>query len=277
MRILCGFARVSRSGYYRWLTNADELDRDHHNYLMVKAVFDRSRGTSGWRSIKMRLPWMNHKKIQRIMRKYGLVTRVRRRNPYKAIMKKRMEHRVFPNRLQRAFGQKTPFQVFCTDITYIPFQNHYMYLSVVKDIASGEVMAWNISDGLEMNLVLDTVKHIPQEACAQAMIHSDQGFHYTNPQYSEVIQERGMVQSMSGKGNCIDNAPIESFFGHMKDELDHQSCSSFEELRLKIDRYMQYYNYERKQWTRHKMSPVAYRKYLLSTSKSEGVGSQSVY
>jgi len=212
----------------------------------------------------MRLPEMNHKKIQRIMRKYGLFAKVRRRNPYKAIMKKRMEHRIFPNKLQREFHQVIPFKVFCTDITYIPFQSVFAYLSVIKDIATGEVVAWNLSLYLEMNLVTETVRRIPLNSCENIMIHSDQGFHYTNPAYAEMVRELKMIQSMSGKGNCIDNAPIESFFGHMKDELNYRSCGSFEELRLKIDEYMRYYNHERKQWTRNKMAPVEYRNFLLA-------------
>jgi len=223
----------------------------------------------------MRLPEMNHKKIQRIMRKYELLAKVRKRNPYKAIMKKRMEHRVFPNKLQRMFDQVVPFKVFCTDITYIPCQSAFAYLSVVKDIASGEVVAWNLSRGLEEALVLDTIRNMPRVQ-SDTMIHSDQGFHYTNPQYIEAVKELKMVQSMSGKGNCIDNAPVESFFGHMKDELDYKSCKIFEELRLKIDEYMRYYNYERKQWTRNKMSPVQYREHLL-TKSSVGVGFESVH
>ena len=222
----------------------------------------------------MRLPHMNHKKIQRIMRKYDLVTKVRKRNPYKAIMQKRLEHRVFPNTLDRAFDQTVPFTVFCTDITYIHFQSAFAYLSVVKDIASGEVVAWNLSDGLEETLVLDTIRNMPRVS-DNAMIHSDQGFHYTNPQYIAVVEALGMTQSMSGKGSCIDNAPIESFFGHMKDELDYQSCASFEELRSHIDEYMQYYNHKRKQWARNKMAPVAYRDHLL-TKLSVGVGFESV-
>jgi len=223
----------------------------------------------------MRLPAMNHKKIQRIMREYGLLAKVRKRNPYKAIMKERLEHRVFPNTLDRAFDQTVPFTVFCTDITYIPFQSAFAYLSVVKDIASGEVVAWNLSLGLEEKLVLETMWRMPRVS-EDAMIHSDQGFHYTNPQYIAAVEALGMVQSMSGKGNCIDNAPIESFFGHMKDELDYASCTSIEELRSKVDEYMRYYNYERKQWTRNKMSPVQYRKHLL-TKSSVGVGFESVY
>jgi len=179
----------------------------------------------------MRLEAMNHKKIQRIMRKYDLITKVRKKNPYKAIMKKRMEHRIFPNKLQREFNQLVPYKVFCTDITYIPFQGVFAYLSVIKDIASGEVVAWNLSLYLEEILVTDTLKNMRLDSHEGIMIHSDQGFHYTNPDYIEFVKELGMIQSMSGKGSCIDNAPIESFFGHMKDELDYMSCNTFEELR----------------------------------------------
>lgn len=212
----------------------------------------------------MRLKTMNHKKIQRIMRKYGLITKVRRKNPYKQMMKKNLEHRTFPNRLRREFSQTIPFRVFCTDITYIPFHSRFAYLSVIKDIATAEVVAWNLSLFLDVALVTDTVKKMALNSYEDIMIHSDQGFHYTNPSYIEILKELKMVQSMSGKGKCIDNAPIESFFGHLKDELDYQSCQSFEELRLAIDEYMRYYNYERKQWTRKKMSPVEYRNHLLS-------------
>jgi transposase InsO family protein len=246
------------------LRHADEPDKDYDDYLKVKEIFDKGKGTYGWRSLKMRLPNMNHKKIQRIMRKYDLVATVRRKNPYKQMMKKSMEHRVFPNKLHREFHQIEPYKVFCTDITYIPFLSRFAYLSVIKDIATGEVVAWNISLYLEMTLVTGTLKNMKLASYENIMIHSDQGFHYTNPAYIEIVKELKMIQSMSGKGKCIDNAPIESFFGHMKDELDYESCGSFEELRLAIDEYMRYYNYERKQWTRKKMTPVEYRNHLLA-------------
>ena len=257
-------AGVSRSGYYEWRKSADLPEKDHNDYLKVKAIFDKGRGKYGWRSIKMRLPEMNHKKIQRIMRKYGLVVKVRRRNPYKAIMQKTMEHRIFENKLQREFSQIVPFKVFCTDITYIFFHHRFVYLSVIKDIASGEVVAWNLSMFLEMTLVTETLRAMKLDSYENIMIHSDQGFHYTNPVYIEIVKQLKMIQSMSGKGNCIDNAPIESFFGHMKDELEYHFCKTFEELRLVIDEYMRYYNHERKQWERKKMTPVEYRNHLLA-------------
>lgn len=266
MKILCALSHVSRSGYYKYLRRSEEPDKDHLDYLAVKKVFDEGKGTFGWRSIKMRLEAMNHKKIQRIMRKYDLTVRVRRRNPYKQMMKKNLEHRIFPNKLQREFHQVVPFKIFCTDITYIPFLSRFAYLSVVKDIATGEVMAWNLSLFMEITLVTDTLKNMKLESYEDILIHSDQGFHYTNPSYIELVKELKMIQSMSSKGKCIDNAPIESFFGHMKDELEYKDCTTFEELRLKIDEYMRYYNHKRKQWTRNKMAPVDYRNHLLAKS-----------
>jgi putative transposase len=251
-------ADVSRSGYYKWLLHANEPDRDYNDYLKVKEVFDQGKGKWGWRNIKMRLKAMNHKKIQRIMRKYDLIATVRKKNPYKHLMRKSLEHRIFPNKLQREFHQMIPFKVFCTDITYIPFQNRFAYLSVIKDVATAEVVAWNVSMYMEMSLVTGTIENLKLDSYENIMIHSDQGFHYTNPAYINLVRELKMIQSMSGKGKCIDNAPIESFFGHLKDELNYESCKTFN---------MRYYNYERKQWTRNKMTPVEYRKYLLFQSK----------
>lgn len=271
MRILCELADVSRCGYYNWLRHADEPDKDYKDYLTIKEVFDQGKGKYGWRSIKMRLKAMNHKKIKRIMRKFCLITKVRKKNPYKEMMKKNLEHRTFPNKLQREFHQIIPFKVFCTDITYIPLENRFVYLSVIKDIATGEIVAWNLSLSLEIVLVTDMVRNMRLESYENVMIHSDQGFHYTNPAYIEILKELKMIQSMSGKGKCIDNAPIESFFGHMKDELDYKSCRSFEEIRSKIAEYMQYYNNERKQWTKKKMTPVEYRNHLLSQKEGTWV------
>lgn len=211
---------------------------------------------------------MNHKKVLRIMRKYGLVTKIRRKNPYKAIMKKSLAHRTFSNKLAREFKQTTPFSVLCTDITYLPYNHHFAYLSVIKDVASGEVVAWNLAPHLEMKLVLDTVKFMQEThyetQLKNAMIHSDQGFHYTNPLYIEMVKELNMVQSMSGKGNCIDNAPIESFFGHLKDEVEYKTCKTFSEVYEKIEEYMEYYNNGRRQWGLKKMTPVQYRNHLLA-------------
>ena len=213
---------------------------------------------------------MNHKKVMRIMKKYNLITKVRRSNPYKAIMKKTLEHRTFENKLNREFNQETPYRFFCTDITYIFFNYLPAYLSVIKDIASGEVIAWKVSRRINMDLVLKTVECMEKneriDSLKNIMIHSDQGFHYTNPLYIDKIKELGMIQSMSRKGNCIDNAPMESFFGHLKDDVDYKACQTFKELRFLVDEYMLEYNNERPQWGLGKMTPVQYRNHLLVTA-----------
>lgn len=207
---------------------------------------------------------MNHKKIIRLKNKYGFTTKVRRKNPYKMIMKKSQEHRTCDNLLQREFKQGKPKKVGCTDITYIPFNHRFAYLSVLKDIASKEVLAWNLQPNLGMELVLDTIKMLDEEQ-KYMLIHSDQGFHYTSPRYITMIKNHNLIQSMSRKGNCIDNAPIESFFGHLKDEIDYQNCQTFAELKEKVSDYIDYYNYDRPQWELKKMTPAEYRNHLLST------------
>lgn len=272
VEILCVIAQVSRSGYYKWLKHSDEPEKDYEDYLLIKKIFDKGKAKWGFRTIQMKLSEtkivMNHKKIIRIMKKYQLIVKIRKVNPYKAIMKKTMEHRTFENRLNREFDQAVPFRVFCTDITYLPLNHRFIYLSVIKDIASGEIMAWNLTGHLEMDLVINTIKNMKNNNTISSfeniMIHSDQGFHYTNPLYIKQIEELDMVQSMSRKGNCIDNAPIESFFGHLKDEVDYKSCKTFERLHSLIEEYMRYYNNERQQWELKKMTPVEYRNHLLS-------------
>ena len=260
-------ADVSRSGYYEWLKHADDEPKDYDDYLLIKEIFDAGKSKYGWRQVKMHLKRkkdvvMNHKKIIRIMRKYDLRTKIRRKNPYKAIMKKTAEHRTFSNQLDRQFTQTIPFRFFCTDITYLFYNNRVAYLSVVKDIASGEIAAWFLLPYITMELVLKTIQQM--KSYQNALIHSDQGFHYTNPEYIEKVKMLEMMQSMSRKGNCIDNAPIESFFGHFKDDVDYKICKTFEELYLLTENYIRYYNEERAQWSKNKMTPVAYRDHLLA-------------
>jgi putative transposase len=271
IRIGCTLAKVSRSGYHKWLPYADTEARDYADYRTIKTIFDAGKSKYGVRTIVMKLiergTPMNHKKVSRIMRMYGLRTTVRRRNPYKTIMKKTMAHRIFKNVLNRSFNQTIPYTVFCTDITYLPFHQGLAYLSVIKDIASGEIVAWHLAQNLSMELVLttlDNLKRDHRDTLAHALIHSDQGVHYTNPLYIDMVSTLAMVQSMSRKGDCIDNAPIESFFGHLKDEVAYKTAQTFQELYEMITMYMEYYNCERRQWDKQKMTPIQYRDHLLS-------------
>jgi len=271
---LCEIGEVSRSGYYKWLRNFDKPDKDTKDYELIREIFEKGKRKLGWRSVQMRLInerkiIMNHKKIQRIMRKYHLFVKIRSRNPYKNIAKKTQEHQTCENKLNRQFEQSVPLKVFCTDITYLFFSHHLAYLSVIKDICSGEIVVWKSSPHIDMDLVLKTVEvmknnvDLPISSFDNIMIHSDQGFHYTNPQYIKVVKDLNMVQSMSRKGNCIDNAPMESFFGHFKDDVDYKECRTYEELEVLIRDYIEYYNNERYQWDLKKMTPVQYRNHLL--------------
>jgi len=210
---------------------------------------------------------MNHKKIERIKSEFGLITKVRRRNPYKEIFKKTKEHRYFPNILDRQFKQAIPGVTLCTDITYLPFGKQIAYLSAVKDIASREIVGWSVAPNLQMGLVFSTLENLEKRLTEkQILLHSDQGFHYTNPEFIRRAKTLNLVQSMSRKGKCTDNGPMESFFGHFKDEVEYKSCQSFEELKQLTATYMSYYNTERRQWNLNKMTPTEYRQYLLKAS-----------
>ena len=274
---MCEIAQVSASGYYRWLQSKDQLPKDHEDYLVVKEIFNKGKGKWGWRTLQMKLKSlknivMNHKKIKRIQNKYHLIAKIRRKNPYKNMMKKNQQHKTFPNILNRQFSQVIPFRFFCTDITYIFFNNKVAYLSVVKDIASGEIVAWSLSMHIDMDLVLNTVLNMKNNtdisSLEDALIHSDQGFHYTNLDYISEIKKSDMIQSMSRKGNCIDNSPMETFFGHFKDEVDYKDCKTFEELKTLVGEYIRYYNTERQQWELKKMTPVDYRNHLLLVAQT---------
>jgi transposase InsO family protein len=272
--VLCEIGKVSRSGYYKWLKDSTKPDKDASDSKLIKEIFEKGKRKLGWRSIRMKLfnekqIVMNHKKISRIMKKYLLFAKIRRRNPYKDIAKKTQEHQVCENKLNREFKQIVPLKVFCTDITYLFFNHHLAYLSVIKDICSGEIVGWKLSTHIDMALVLGTIKKmqdnssLPIKSFEDIMIHSDQGFHYTNPLYIKLVQNLNMVQSMSRKGNCIDNAPMESFFGHFKDDVDYGDCKTFDELSLLVEEYIEYYNNARYQWDLKKMTPVQYRNHLL--------------
>lgn len=275
---LCDVAGVSRSGYYRWLSCAPRrLQReqaDYEQHLRIRDIFQKRNRKAGWRVIKMNLErqavTMNHKKIRRLMKKYSLVTQIRRRNPYKYLAKATQEHRTAPNVLKRRFGQGLPYRAFSTDITYLyDGSGQRSYLSIIKDLASGEIVAHRVSASLGMDLSLDVIRQLATKTgrtkLQGSLIHSDQGFHYTHPFYSKLLADLAITQSMSRKGNCLDNAPVESFFGHMKDELDLTSCHSLDQVRTVIDKYIYDYNHHRYQWERKKMAPVEYRNHLLAS------------
>ncbi|HSP23441.1 MAG TPA: IS3 family transposase, partial [Planococcus sp. (in: firmicutes)] len=271
-------AGVSRSGYYTWLEKVEQHaireEQDYQDYLLLKSIYDAHRGKIGYRTFYMVLAElletpMNHKKILRLMRKFNLFAKIRRANPYKQIAKATQEHAVCPNILNREFEQDEPGKVFVTDITYLPNRSGQMaYLSAVKDVATREIVAYEVTTTLTMEIVYRTLKKLKGalngNVHPEAMIHSDQGFHYTHPEYQQRVKEMRLKQSMSRRGNCLDNAPIESFFGHFKDDVDFKQATSLTELKELVDDYMEHYNGTRKQWNLKKMTPAQYRSHLIA-------------
>lgn len=284
--MLCDIARVSLSGYYafqkRKKNKRTKEDLETDDLEKIESLVLKYRKKHGYRSITMDLArvWfpMNHKKVLRLMKKYHLLAKVRRKNPYKQMQKATHEHRVVPNLVNREFDSGSAYQKLGTDITYLRLNNHWTYLSLLKDMITGEALAWKLSSHLWLEGVQRTLEQLGErcntdeifrEQLKWAYIHSDQWFHYTHPSFGERIKRMGCIQSMSRRWNCLDNAPTESFFGHMKDELNLKSCKTFEELEKHIENYIFYYNHERPQWTKKKMTPVEYRNHLLETQSKE--------
>ncbi len=243
--------------------------------VILKAFHFKGR-KKGARQIKMTLAAQfkvvyNLKRIRRIMKKYNIICPIRKANPYRRMMKATKEHRVVPNLLNRQFKQGIPGKVLLTDITYLHFCKGFRaYLSAIKDGSTGEVLAYHVSDHMILDLPTDTLKKLKKnknfKKVKDTLIHSDQGVHYTNPTYQKLVKKLGLQQSMSRRGNCWDNAPQESFFGHFKDEASIKACSTLDELRKEIKQYMIYYNYYRYQWNLKKVTPFQYRNHLLNAA-----------
>lgn len=141
------------------------------------------------------------------------------------------------------------------------------YLSTIKDAYTNEILAYHVSDNIILDIATMTIKKLMNNKKVNlhknAFIHSDQGSHYTSPRYQKLVKGYKLGQSMFRRGNCWDNAPQESFFGHLKDEVDYQTCKSLKELKSKINHYMVYYNNYCYQWNLKKMTPIQYRNHLL--------------
>lgn len=213
---------------------------------------------------------MNPKKIRRLMRKYNLFCPIRKPNPYRQMAKALRTNNVADNLLNREFESHGPRMVLLTDITYIGFQDGFLYLSTILDAYTKEALAHVLSDSLEVDFVLETVRNMHRDygvsLKAETMIHSDQGCHYTSVKFIEIVNDLGLRQSMSRKGNCWDNAPQESFYGHMKDELADkmERWDTFEDAKRDIDDWFDYYNHDRYQWQLAKLSPSQFYRYVTT-------------
>lgn len=275
---LCRVAGVSRSGYYNWLKSAPAREKreqqDREDFEKILEAYKFKGYAKGARGIHMRLlhqkPMvvMNVKKIRRLMQKYNLTCPIRKANPYRRMAKAMKTNNVADNILNREFKEHGARAVMLTDITYIPFDQSFLYLSTILDAKTKQILAYRLSDSLEVSFVLDTVNDLIREhgisLNAKAMIHSDQGSHYTSTSFIRLIEDLELRRSMSRRGNCWDNSPQESFFGHMKQEIDFKGCNDFNEVKKVIDDWMDYYNNDRYQWELSKLSPNEYYEYLMT-------------
>lgn len=272
---MCEIAGVSRSGYYNWCASEgirktrEEADRKDFD-LILEAY--RYRGyDKGARGIHMRLLHMgiimNVKKIRRLMHKFNLRCPIRKANPYRRMAKALATSNVAPNVVNREF-RREPRKVLLTDITYLFFKNGKCYLSSILDAYTHEVLAYRVSKSLKVDFVLDTVAMLIAEHGStldnETIVHSDQGCHYTSYAFIQKMKDAGFVQSMSRRGNCWDNAPQESFFGHMKDDIVGliAGCKTLNDVVAQVDDWMDYYNNDRGQWDLLKLTPSEYYLYL---------------
>lgn len=248
--------------------------KDLNDFQKIKEAYDFRGYAKGYRGICMRLRRMgikmNHKKVIRLMRKFGLKCPIRQANPYRRIAKALKTDNIAPNYVNRHFRSYGPRKVLLTDITYIRLNKGFCYLSVIKDAFTMQILAYRLSNSLEVDFVLETVRQLLcNHGCsldAEAWIHSDQGCHYTSIAFRQLLKDSGLRQSMSRRANCWDNAPQESFFGHMKDELNPYigSWKTFEDVKERIDDWMDYYNNDRYQTPLKGMSPNEFYHYLAT-------------
>ena len=271
---MCKIAKVSKSGYYKWLKNKDKIFFEEIlDYTLVKDIFFQGKGRKGIRRIKMDLEdlhgkRMNRKKIARIMKALNLKTITRRKKPYKQRIKDNSETFYCENLLQREFKNKLPYKALGIDITYLKYNGRFAYLCVLLDVKTTEVVSFALSQTMTKELALATIEaglEIIKENRYSTIVHSDRGSQFTSQDYKDLLLKNGLTQSMSAPASPRDNAVIESFFGHLKDEICLKGIKTFEQVISIIDDYMYYYNNERRQWNKNKMTPVEYRKFLLAS------------
>lgn len=280
VKMLCEIAGVSRSGYYNWVRSADKRSekeaRDRADFELILEAYHFRGYDKGAQGIYMRLMHMNPpivmnvKKIRRLMKKYGLVCNIRKANPYRRIVKAIKTNNVADNLVKREFEKHGPRKILLTDITYIPFDGRFCYLSTILDAFTKQILSYVLSESLEVDFVLETVRQMLEKhqvsLTAKTIIHSDQGCHYTSCSFIQLVKDKGLRQSMSRRGNCWDNAPQESFFGRMKDHIGDKlkECTMYCEVLAVIDDWMDYYNNDRYQWELAKLSPNEYYQYITT-------------
>ena len=230
---LCSIAGISRSGYYAWVKAAPirelQEQKDREDFNLILLAYKMHGYTKGARGIYMALIHMeppiimNLKKIRRLMDKFHLSCPYRGPNPYKKMAKAIKTSTIADNLLQREFECYGQRMVLLTDITYLRYNGTFAYLSTILDAFTKQILSYVLSDSLEVDFVVETINKLVENhgisLHAETIVHSDQGCHYTSHSFINILYDKKLRQSMSRRGNCWDNAPQESFFGHMKDHI----------------------------------------------------------
>lgn len=245
---MCAVLDISKRTYYKY---KDAEDKDYYDYLIIKEIFEESKCTYGYRRITegLKIKYgvkFNHKKILRIMNKYGLKPKYARKKQKQSY--KRIEENVKPNLVNRKFNVSEKNRIWTTDITYLIFNQKRAYLSTILDLYDRKVVAYQISKFNNIALVIDTLNKAiaKRKDVNELILHSDQGFQYTSFEYKAICESNGIQISMSRKGTPIDDSPMESFHSILKKEtLYNNDITSLQEYIVLVEDWITFYNTKR--------------------------------
>ena len=265
---LLKLAKIPRSTFYYWLNQLKQEDKYKEIKEEIFSIFHENKGLYGYRRITLELRnrgyKINHKTVARLMRIMGLKSIQRPKRKYTSY--KGTIGKIADNLLNREFTAEKPNEKWATDITEFKINNEKLYLSPIVDLFNGEVISYNLSRYPVFNQVVDMLEKafekIPNNT--NLILHSDQGWQYQMKRYQSMLKDKGIRQSMSRKGNCLDNGCAENFFGILKSEmfyLKEKEYKTLEELEKDIIEYIEYYNNRRIKSKLKGMSPVQYRKH----------------
>ena len=249
--VMCRFFDVSRSGYYDFVKRLNKPEKDAVLAQRIEECQNKVDNTYGyrrvWKWLKDRNIVRNPKTVLRVMKKYGLLSEIRRRRKW--VNLGQQVHK-YQNLLKRQFRTNSPNTKWVTDISYIHTKEGVLYLSMIRDLYDNSIVAYKTATRQTVNLVLDTIrlamKKEKKRVAAELQLHSDQGFQYTSQAYFKLTQSYGIIPSMSSKGNPYDNAMAENFFSILKTECIYRhKPRTFQEANDLIDRYIHFYNHER--------------------------------
>ncbi|OTO77359.1 MULTISPECIES: IS3 family transposase [unclassified Enterococcus] len=264
---LCQLAGIARSSYYKWLQWQPSKKELENRKLAkeIKKKYDSKKGAIGYRQIRMQLniklkKHYSRKRYYRLMKVLGIKAVIKKKRPTYI---KATEAHVAENVLNRKFTAENPNQKWCTDITELEYGNgRKAYLSAIIDLYDHSIISWALGHSNNNSLVMDTVKKaMCKNPSARPLLHSDRGFQYTSYDYKSLEAKYKFIKSMSRVGRCLDNQPIEHFWGTFKEEKFYQECyQNFEELKKSVRSYMCYYNNYRYSEVLNELAPNEFRK-----------------